>query len=363
MTDNLYSLSISARATLDLHSLNNEGGEGNQIQTRMVNIVDQTGRLQNVNAISGDMYKHIQSDHLIRRALDAGLPVCEGCRKFNANRINEDPQFNSFLGEKIRGPKKNEIKNKYDDPAVLNYIIENCVVDDLAGILVTSGGQSDAESSANHSDDAGTKEQRSKKRSLPRKSVIEFGWVVGLPDAVSTDSYFHVKYANDRSEGKRKEDRNATESTGSNLGQAIFYRPASSGVYAAICHIDFARIGFNDITQTYAIDATQRAARAKVLLESVLFTFIEPNGAMRTTQAPHLVNFEGVISFSNTSIPAPNVSPLKDSFVAQVNALANVLNELQPGAVGTAAFGDLSEFGGILTQLMTWHPYAHHYSK
>lgn len=327
MTDNLYSLSISARATLDLHSLNNEGGEGNQIQTRMVNIVDQTGRLQNVNAISGDMYKHIQSDHLIRRALDAGLPVCGGCREFNANRINADRDFLARTAA-------------LNDAELLSELLRTCAIDDMAGILITEG-----------------------KRSLPRKSVIEFGWVVGLPDAVSTDSYFHVKYVNDRSEGKRKEDRNATESTGSNLGQAIFYRPASSGVYAAICHIDFARIGFNDITQTYAIDATQRAARAKVLLESVLFTFIEPNGAMRTTQAPHLVNFEGVISFSNTSIPAPNVSPLKDSFVAQVNALANVLNELQPGAVGTAAFGDLSEFGGILTQLMTWHPYAHHYSK
>lgn len=91
--DSLYSISISARATLDLHSLNNEGGEGNQIQTRMVNIVNQTGRLQNVNAISGDMYKHIQSDHLIRRALAAGLPLCTGCREFNANRINADKDF------------------------------------------------------------------------------------------------------------------------------------------------------------------------------------------------------------------------------------------------------------------------------
>lgn len=101
------------------------------------------------------------------------------------------------------------------------------------------------------------------------------------------------------------------------FGQAIFHRPASSGVYAAILHIDFARIGFNDITQQYAIDPTQRAARAKILLESVLFTFIEPNGAMRTTQAPHLVNFEGVVSFSKASVPAPTVSPLKDGFVVR----------------------------------------------
>lgn len=325
--DSLYSISISARATLDLHSLNNEGGEGNQIQTRMVNIVDQTGRLQNVNAISGDMYKHIQSDHLIRRVLAAGLPLCAGCLEFNANRINADRDFLTRTAA-------------LNDAELLGEMLRTCAVDDMAGILITEG-----------------------KRSLPRKSVVEFGWVVGLPDAVTTDSYFHVKYANERSEGKRKEDRDSTENTGSNLGQAIFHRPASSGVYAAICHIDLARIGFNDITQSYAIDAAQRAARAKVLLESVLFTFIEPNGAMRTTQAPHLVNFQGVVSFSKASVPAPTVSPLKDGFVAQVGSLAGVLNRVQSDAVGVAEFADLSEFGNILTDLMDWQPYAHNYSR
>ncbi|MEZ4639054.1 MAG: hypothetical protein R2873_20450 [Caldilineaceae bacterium] len=60
----IYNLSIAAKATLNLHSLNNEGGEGNQTQTRMVNIVGEDGRLHNVNAISGDMLKHIQAEHL-----------------------------------------------------------------------------------------------------------------------------------------------------------------------------------------------------------------------------------------------------------------------------------------------------------
>ena len=82
MTTQLYSLSISARATLDMHSLNNEGGEGNQIQTRMVNIIDQGGQLQNVNAISGDMFKHIQAEHLFRIAREnSALPLCAGCRE------------------------------------------------------------------------------------------------------------------------------------------------------------------------------------------------------------------------------------------------------------------------------------------
>ena len=51
MTTPIASLSIAARATLNMHSLNNEGGEGNQIQTRMVEIVDHKGELHSVNAI------------------------------------------------------------------------------------------------------------------------------------------------------------------------------------------------------------------------------------------------------------------------------------------------------------------------
>ena len=71
----IYSLAISAQAIFDMHSLNNEGGEGNQIQTRMVNIADSKGNLHNVNAVSGDMFKHIQAEHLHRLAAAIGSDV------------------------------------------------------------------------------------------------------------------------------------------------------------------------------------------------------------------------------------------------------------------------------------------------
>ncbi len=88
MAEQMYSLSIAARATLDTHSLNNEGGEGNQVHTRMIDIVGHDGQLYNVNAISGDMLKHIQAKHLFMLARERGLPLCAGCRQFNANRIS-----------------------------------------------------------------------------------------------------------------------------------------------------------------------------------------------------------------------------------------------------------------------------------
>ena len=317
MTTPLYSLSISARLTLDLHSLNNEGGEGNQIQTRMVNIIDQNGELHNVNAISGDMFKHIQAEHLFRLAkANPALPLCAGCENFNANRINADADFIAST------------KGMADSDTV-NEMLRTCVMDDVEGILITEGN-----------------------RSIPRKSVVEFGWVVGIPGSVETDSYFHVKYVNERGSSKRSEDRESTQAAGSNLGQAIFHRPTSSGIYAAICHLELARIGFNDIKQEYAIDAEQRALRARALLESVLYTFMEPNGAMRSAQAPHIVAFSGVVSISSAPVPAPTISPLKDNYAEQISSGAQTLNTLTPDALAVYGFNDLGEFAEIITGLI-----------
>ena len=78
---NTKSIAISGLLTLDMHALNNEGAEGNTMMTRMVDIVDASGRKHTVNAISGDMFKHIQTGHLIDEALESGLPLCESCKK------------------------------------------------------------------------------------------------------------------------------------------------------------------------------------------------------------------------------------------------------------------------------------------
>src|SRR5690349_24781597 len=85
MSSPIASLSIAARATLDMHSLNNEGGEGNQIQTRMVDIVDHTGELHNVNAISGVMLKHVLIEHFYKQARAQNAALCQSCQHFNAN--------------------------------------------------------------------------------------------------------------------------------------------------------------------------------------------------------------------------------------------------------------------------------------
>ena len=318
MTITLANLSISGRLVIDLHSLNNEGGEGNQIQTRMVNIVDRTGELHSVNAISGDMFKHIQAEHLFQIARAEELPLSAGARVFDANRINADPDFI-------------ERTAKMTDGDLLHDLLHTCTVSDIEGVLVTEN-----------------------KKSVPRKSVIEFAWVTGDPEQVQTDSYFHVKYAQDRSSAQREADRASQQSTGSNLGQSIFHRPASSGVYAVVCHLNLARIGFNDILQNYALDVEQRLDRARALLRSTLYTFVQPNGAMRSAQAPHILGFSGVITTSSKPVPAPTVSPLHEGYRAEIDTTADVLNQIEgEGTINLAGFEDMGSFADAMRYLLS----------
>src|SRR6266496_1963828 len=123
MSTKIYSIAISAQVTLDMHSLNNEGGEGNQIQTRMVNIVGGDGKLHNVNAISGDMFKHIQAEHMHRLAVAANLPLSEGARAFNANRINYDIEAKTDFMKDFS--KADSYLEKLD------VVLQKCAITDL----------------------------------------------------------------------------------------------------------------------------------------------------------------------------------------------------------------------------------------
>lgn len=311
MTTPIASLSIAARATLNMHSLNNEGGEGNQIQTRMVDIIDHVGDMHNVNAISGDMLKHVLMEHFYRQARAQHLPLCQSCQRFNANRINADTEFIKSAAN-------------VSDVEFIDQMLKTCAIDDVAGILVTE------------------------KRSLPRKSISEFGWVVGMPGQVITNSYFHAKYVAERSAEKRGEDVEK-QKTGANLGQSIFHRPASSGVYAFVCHLELSRIGYNDIKQDYAIDEDERQRRASLLLESLLYTFIALNGAMRSSQLPHLVALEGAITTSTGVMPAPLVSPLiggekSDAYREQLGRIVTALNGDKEPVVRLDTFDTIDDF-------------------
>lgn len=302
----ISSISICGVLEMSMHSLNNEGGEGNQVLTRQVTVY-KNGKLVGVNAISGDMFKHIQAHHLIDAARDTALPLCEACAQRDPNRISNDPAFLAA------------VKGK-SDAEVTEELLKKCVVDDCEGILVTDN------------------------RNTARKSTVEFGWVVGIPDHTATESYFHVKLVPDSGTKGSADERNT--------GQNIFYRPANSGAYAVVLNIEPARISYNDYTAAYAVSEEERQARFQALLKSVLFTFLKPAGAMRNTQNPHISNFSGVISISENIVPAPTVSPLNEDYTGEIAQIADSLAKL--GAqIKLMPFNSLSEFSNYMTELIS----------
>lgn len=409
---NIASFSISGEITLNLHSLNNEGGEGNQIITRQVTIVDKNGGTHTVNAISGDMFKHIHAGHLINYVVERNLAICEGCKVFDPNRISVDPTFLSVLkgidsdefedNDKVRYkeleqilaeqdentkefkdakkekvavekkyialkitdetdkqnyqnaillieekiPKKGaedkkikqdeakkikkEIEKKYSldfsNAEKIDKMLELCTIDDLHGVLVTA-----------------------EKNNLPRKSLVEFGWTVGLPNKNNTESYLHTKLVADAG--------TKGSGDGGNTGQNIFHRPANHGVYAFVCSIDVYRIGFNDIDRKYPISDADRAKRYKALVQSLLSSFINPKGAMTSTQKPHITDFKGVVSISSKLTPAPTISAINENYQSEIKTIAENLNKIEGEAIEVKNFEGLGALSGILVELMESEPY------
>lgn len=299
-----YSISISGLLSWQLHALNNEGNEGNQSLTRRYYIINKNDpEPQYVNGISGDMLKHIQAEHLHRIAIEANLSLSEGGRRFNPDRVGYD--INNIEPSIFTA-------NETDLSSRTAAVLQRCTISDLEGFMVTvRGGQT-----------------------LKRESVIEFGAVVGIPGSVKTQSYFHAKYG-------------VENPTPYNV-------QVSSGLYATVLNIEAFRIGYNPHNFEYAIDTAERKRRLDALLKSVLYTYLQPNGAKRNTHLPHPDRFEGVITVSTKRCPAPMISPLQiDSFQRQIDSLAQTLNGMNgEGTIHQYPFEDFAQFADQINALI-----------
>lgn len=307
----IQSLSLAAEVTLALHNLNSEGAEGNQQQTRMVHVVDAQGKRHLVNAVSGDMFKHIYVRHLTAILQSLGQPLSSGAAAGSADRITVDSAFKAAI--KGRGPAD-----------VQREMLERCAVTDIGGTLFTEG------------------------ITVPRKSCVEFGWVVGIPEKVHTQQYFHVKYEPDR----RKVSSHAPRGEGTIAGsQTVFHRPANSGVYALICHLELARIGVSDVTSETILPDAARAVRRRAAIQALLTTLIQPAGAQCNTQKPHILECSGVVTTSVSYLPAPMLSPLAEGYRNDVASIAGTLNRITPGAIAVRPFGNLAAAVESLEQI------------
>lgn len=308
----LTGVSIAARASLSAHALNNEGTINNAQMERQVNVV-KDGEVVTVNAVSGDVLKHGFIDHLRALALgmNGALPLCAACQRGDPNRINEDPQFQEAL----------KSLDKSNSAGVVDQMVRRCVIDDLGGLLVTQGN-----------------------RNAPRRSVAQFGWLLGVPDHVRTQRYTHIKLALNAA---------GEDSDGSNRGQNLFTRPASSGQYAFVAQLAIGRVGYNDISAKYVVDPAERARRAQVAMEALYLTLSAPTGAQRNTQLPHLQGASGVVCFAFGSVPPVLYSPLEDNFTEQMRSIAAAFGH-HGRDMALVEFATVGELGEILQRATTW---------
>jgi CRISPR-associated protein Cst2 len=268
------------------------------------------------------MFKHIHAEHLVNYCIENKIELSKYSEVLNPNRISS-----AELLEYIQiNKKKNEKAG-----VIIDALINSCAVCDTHGILITDKVGDNKDSS-----------------NTPRKSVIEFGWTIGIPLKNNTETYLHTKIVHS-STGVKGES--------SNEGQNIFHRPANHGAYAFVCNIDAYRIGFNDIDRIYSITDDKRQKRYKAILQSLLSSFLNPRGAMTSTQKPHITDFKGVVSYSEKLIPAPIISAINPDYLKEIEKIKENLNLIEPDAITIEKFDGLGDLSGIIKELIDYKPY------
>jgi CRISPR-associated protein Cst2 len=266
----VYEIGILGRIRIDAHSLNNEGTVGNVTEPRTVILAD--GR--KTDGISGEMLKHIHVEATWQLAKERKLPLCSSCEKL-------DP---------MKADGNAEVKKQKTVNDALNKALE-CTICDLHGFLV-------------------------QQPTLSRKSVIEFGWAIALPDEFHREIHVHSRVAPGKKTAKGQE--------GEEEGtiQMVYNRPTRSGIYAFVSIFQPWRIGLNEIDYKYVVDETSRKNRYCLVLDAYKAMMLRIEGAMTTTRLPHVGMYEGLIVRSDSAFPVPVLSPLVPNYIDQLESIA-----------------------------------------
>ncbi|RLI76808.1 DevR family CRISPR-associated autoregulator [Archaeoglobales archaeon] len=308
----IYEIAIIGRATWQLHSLNNEGTVGNVTEPRSVRIIDpNTKKAVTTDGVSGEMLKHMHTE--IMWILADKNNLCDACRVLNPEK------FNFAI-------KTKKVTTKTAEDA-LKQALETCDICDTQGFLL-------------------------ERPTASRKSTIEFGWALGIPE-IYRDIHTHARHA--LGERGRSRDQEGEEIEGITT-QMVYHRPTRSGVYAVISVFQPWRIGLNEARQskyTYDADDKDRERRYKLALKAYQIMFARPEGAMTTTRLPHVENFSGVVVYSTKPMPVPVISPLKNDYINEIKTIAKSIGN----SIEFVEFSSIADFATKIGQLANNKPY------
>lgn len=309
MSKKVFEIVILGRALWELHSLNNEGNVGNVVEPRSVKIIDpNTGSAVTTDAISGEMLKHIHTSFMWR--LGDKNSLCSACKVLHPEKFNY-----------VVNKNKKQFKSAED---VIKKAVESCDICDIHGFMVESPTTS-------------------------RKSTIEFGWALGIPD-VYRDIHLHARHAPGE-KGRRQETEEGEREGGT---QMVYHRPTRTGKYAIVTVFQPWRIGLNEAKQDiYSYDGIRRKERYQLALKAYQLMFTRPEGAMTTTRLPHVVDFEGIIVYSTETVPVPVISPLKENYKEEVKKTAELIEGIE-----TLVFEGVADFVEKIGNLINMEPFA-----
>jgi len=318
----VFEIGFMMRVTWDLHSLNNEGTVGNVSEPRTVVLADGT----KTDGISGEMLKHLHTYNVWLAEVQKSL-FCPACQRLQPQKADLPEYRRTFSGT--------------DNVGAMTRAISNCILCDLHGFLMQTPA-------------------------ISRRSTVEFGWAVGLPE-VHREIHVHARHAvagrmqrEERDEARRgrEERRRRGEQVEAEevAAQMVYHRPTRSGVYAVVSLFQPWRIGLNEVNYEYAIDGDSRVRRYRLALEGYKNLLQRADGAMTSTRLPHTEGIEGIVTVSRRNAPAPVFSPLRDDYRQQLEALAANTNN---GSLTLHQFSTIAEACRVLDELaeVALHPF------
>jgi CRISPR/Cas system-associated protein Cas7 (RAMP superfamily) len=314
------------------------------------------------------MMKHIHAYWTWLQAIAEKKGLCNACQNFRPQRADADRQG-------LQG----------NNAGAMGVAINRCVLCDLHGFLV-------------------------QRPTIHRQSVVEFGWVAGVPKKFNRDIHVHARHAvaergsaaGDREQnqkasaeagaeqserpegaagdeeqeqgasaeagaeqserpegaaGDEEQEQGASAEAGAEqserpegAAQMVYHRPTRSCVYALVTLFQPWRIGLNEVEYCY-IDDAQRKERYNLALTAYEWTLKRPDGAMTTTRFPHIQGIEGIVLISGQPAPVPMLSPLQDDYREKLQKLA------EKQGVEARKFKDFAELLCILSDLRKKTPF------
>ena len=144
--------------------------------------------------------------------------------------------------------------------------------------------------------------------------------------------------------------------------QMLYHRPTRSGTYAIVSVFQPWRIGLNNVNFNYDVnDNNGRKSRYQLALKAYQAMFMRPEGAMTSTRLPHTEDFEGLIVVSKTNFPVPIISPLKDDYKKQIEAIKSGIDS--EGNIDIMDFNSVSGFVEKIKTLLEKNPYKVKFKK